>query len=258
MIPMAGEGNRFRAVGVTTPKPLINVGGLKMFELVLANLVRPEVAKIVLIAREEFALEEHSRQLSKVLEIPIHLVSVHETTGGPADSVRRANSLLDQESAVVVANSDQFLAADINGFYSALLSGKVSGSVLVMEDSDPKWSYVESRDGKSVERIVEKEVISKLATVGIYGFASAQEMFDAFDVMEAEGGQVNGELYVGPAYSYLSRARGPVIYENLGPVGSAMHGLGTPEDLANFLAHPQSGALIEVALTRFASFRRNM
>jgi dTDP-glucose pyrophosphorylase len=77
--------------------------------------------------------------------------------------------------------------------------------------------------------VKEKFPISDIATVGIYYFKSAQAFFNAAVDMISRNERVNGEFYVCPVYNYLIKAAGRVgIYEI---DSSAMHGIGTPEDL---------------------------
>ncbi|CAN1486490.1 RfbA dTDP-glucose pyrophosphorylase [Microbacteriaceae bacterium] len=248
VIPMAGEGRRFLNAGVQTPKPLIDVGGIRMFELVIANLISAEVSQIVLIVRAEFELESIALQMEQKLGVPIKLVSVEQTTLGPAKSVALTEDLLQANAPVVVANSDQYVRFDPKYFYETLVKGiSCSGVILTMEDDDPQWSYADLTADNDVIRVVEKQVVSPYATVGIYGFRRASEMFRAFEEMERMGDKVGGEFYVGPAYNYLSKLEGPVKSMNLGPVGLIMHGLGTPDDLKRFLATSDSAAAIRRA-----------
>lgn len=243
IIPMAGEGQRFRQAGISTPKPLIPVGGVPMFQLVLSNLWDKQIGEITLIIREEFGGEEIRNSVSQALGISVNTVSVSKTTKGPAESVMFASEFISNDQAVVVANSDQWVNFRVSDFYEQLLNEPITGNILTMEDDDPKWSYVALNSHGEVEKVVEKEVISPRATVGIYGFESGQSMTAAFGEMMKNGDTVNGEFYVGPAYNYLSRRNGPVLTTNLGPLGTSMWGLGTPEDLQQFV----ESALMESA-----------
>lgn len=236
VIPMAGEGQRFRKAGIDTPKPLIDVGGLPMYQLVLSNLWSEHLGQITLIARSELDIGATSRLLEERLGLEINVVTVEATTGGPADSVSLAAPFLNEHEAVVVANSDQFVDAPIEDFYQNLLTSEISGSILTMEDDDKKWSYVELDSHGYVVRVVEKEVLSRYATVGIYGFRTAGLMLSAFSSMREVGDKVNGEYYVGPAYNHLERTNGPVVISHLGPVRRVMFGLGVPDDLEAFMA----------------------
>jgi choline kinase len=58
VIPAAGAGNRFREVGVSTPKPLIELDGLPMLLWVLANFQLEENDRVVIVSQEKDDLPE--------------------------------------------------------------------------------------------------------------------------------------------------------------------------------------------------------
>lgn len=232
---MAGLGTRFSQVGYEHPKPLIPVHGHPMFKIVLANLYSPEVESIVVVAQRAWKLGQTITEISAALRVPIRLIEIDYVTGGPAESVQLASPFLEPKDPVVVANSDQYVRMDISNFYTSVNNEDIEGVLLAMEDSDPKWSYISVTDEGYVTELREKEVISPLATVGIYGFRSADLMYEAFNQMRLKKSTVNGEYYVGPAYNPIIKSGGRVAYLNLGPVAETMFGMGTPEDFEQFL-----------------------
>ncbi len=257
VLPMAGEGRRFRAIGVVTPKPLLDVHGVSMFELVLMNLMSEYVVSVTLVMRREFELQERVSLLSERLSVPITTVMVDGTTCGPACSVQLTSEVLVPDLPVVVANTDQFISGDLSQLYMNLMQGNSAGVILTMEDDDPKWSYVRlDPDGNCVE-VVEKQVISKEATVGVYGFAGAGKMLRAIERMKESGASVRGEYYVGPAYNFLEKDFGPIKTINLGPIRTVMYGLGIPEDLSLFLQNKANLREVE-RLAKKWGFPRNL
>jgi NDP-sugar pyrophosphorylase family protein len=172
--------------------------------------------------------------------VSVKIVEVEGLTEGPASTVWLAKPYLNPDLPVVVANSDQYIDADLSEFY-ARVSGRGSASVILcMEDSDKKWSYVRQSSEGLVEEVREKQVISNLATVGIYGFSSAALMLEAFQAMFSAQDTTLGEYYVAPSYNYIIKQGHPVSVVNLGPVGAVMHGLGIPVDFESFLGKPVS------------------
>ena len=237
---MAGSGQRFKDAGYEIAKPLLPVHGRAMFEIVLLNLVGPSVHSFTLVARAEWNLTKRVEAFAKELQIPIRLVEVTETTGGPAETVLLTEHLLSPDLPVTTANSDQYVDTSMEAFYQTLQSPACDGLILTMKDSDPKWSYAATDELGCVSRVAEKEVISHDATVGIYGFSSASLMFGAIHSMIAARDRVNNEYYVGPAYNYLIAQGGTVQIVDLGPINSVMHGMGIPEDYVRFLNSPVS------------------
>jgi dTDP-glucose pyrophosphorylase len=236
VVPMAGLGSRFTDAGYTVPKPLLDIRGVPMFQLVLANLASPSLCKIVLIVPKVWGLASRMTELGAALGVDVVAVEVEGLTDGPAGSVALAESHLDPELPVVTANSDQYLDADLGDFYKSVSDPANTGVILAMEDTDPKWSYARLDENGKLAEVREKVVISNLATVGVYGFKSSEIMFEAFRKMRADGASVNGEYYVAPAYNYLLGPEyGGVVVTNLGSVGSVMHGLGIPVDYERFI-----------------------
>lgn len=76
---------------------------------------------------------------------------------------------------------------------------------MTMKADNPKWSFVEMRDGV-VTRVVEKEVISDEATVGIYNFRQGSDFVSAARDMIRKNLRTNNEFYVAPAYNQLIEA----------------------------------------------------
>ena len=83
-----------------------------------------------------------------------------------------------------------------------------------------------------VVEVAEKKAISDLATVGIYYFAKGSDFVKAALDMIVSNDRVNGEFYTCPVYNYMIKLGAKIGYE---VNKDAMHGLGTPEDLRNYI-----------------------
>ena len=252
VVPMAGLGTRFRGSKYKEIKPLIPIHGIPMVQVVLANLFDERVGRIVVITTPEISNQIDFEILFVNKGIETRVVMVNDTTEGPADSVRLAFPHLDEKSAVVIANSDQYLASSLSEFYRSTEKDYSAGTILAMEDKDPKWSYIEIDELGKALRVKEKEVISNLATVGVYGFSNAKLLKDSFSEMWKNCEKVNGEYYVAPAYNYLIKHEYPIEITNLGPIANAMFGLGVPTDLDKFLELPISRYASEAAQLFFS------
>lgn len=242
VIPMAGLGTRFSKAGYELPKPLLPIHGVPMYKVVIANLMHKAICSVTIISPKGWGLGDEMRALSEPLGVPVNVVEIDYITQGPAQTVSLAKPFLDPNLPVVTANSDQYIDSGLHDFYSSFASQRVSGAILCMEDSDPKWSYVRLSNEGFVSEVKEKEPISNLATVGVYGFGSAELMLGAFNEMFAAKDYALGEFYVAPSYNYLIRLGHAISVTNLGPVGKVMHGLGIPKDYEVFLKNVVSEA----------------
>lgn len=247
VIPMAGRGSRFADAGYTTPKPLIPVHGVPMIELVVANL-RPSVpARFVFLCQREHVEAYGLAPRLQAIAPGCAVVAVDGITEGAACTVLLAEHEIDPGAPLVIANSDQWVDADPDRPLRRLDAEGLDGLILTMTAHDPKWSYVVLGEGDRVVHVVEKEVVSDEATVGVYVFARGADYVRGARAMIAAGERVNGEFYVAPVYNRLLAEGAVVTYDNVGGEGAGMHGLGIPADLDAFLAHPASHRAVAAA-----------
>jgi dTDP-glucose pyrophosphorylase len=136
----------------------------------------------------------------------------------------------------MLANSDQWVDADINEYLSAMERASADGLIMTMTADDPKWSFVGLDRAGCVVRVVEKEAISNEATVGIYNFRRGRDFVRAADQMIRGNRRVNNEFYVAPVYNELIEDGARIAIFNVGREGAGMYGLGIPADLDRFLA----------------------
>lgn len=238
VVPMAGHGSRFANAGYALPKPLIPVHGFPMIQVVIANLT-PSVQHRFhfLILREhdtEYDLAEKLRGWAPGCSITY----VDSVTEGAACTVLLAREAIDNDDPLMIANCDQYFDADIDAYLANM--GSADGQVMTMWADDDKWSFVRRDDTGRVIEIVEKEVVSNEATVGIYNFARGRDFVAAADAMISADIRVNGEFYVAPTYTTMIENGANIVCFSIGQVGAGMYGIGVPDDLDTFLAEPVS------------------
>jgi NDP-sugar pyrophosphorylase family protein len=240
IVPAAGDGSRFAKAGFARPKPFIDVEGRSMIERVVANLaVRNAV--FTLIFRKEH-IEANGGPIAQLRRSGAHIVEIAQPTEGTACTVLRAREIFDNDSPLLIANSDQIVDFDINAMIDDCLDRNLDGSILVFRDAEksPKWSFAKLGTDGLVDAVAEKVAISDIATVGIYFFRRGSDFVRAAIDMIAMNERVNNEFYTCPVYNYAIRKGLKIgIYEIS---REAMHGIGTPEDLARYIAWTQTAA----------------
>jgi len=240
VIPMAGLGSRFSAAGYEQPKPLIPVHGVPMIRLVIENIRPRREHRFIFICQQEhiksYALREKLNAWSPGCEI----VGLEGITQGAACTVLHALPLIDNTAPMLIANSDQYVETQIDHYLQAADQEKLDGLIMTMKADDPKWSFVGLDPNGSVQRVVEKEVISDRATVGIYHFKRGCDFVKSASEMIAKQIRVNGEFYVAPVYNEMIAKGANIGYFDIGSVDRGMYGLGTPSDLESFLKLPLS------------------
>jgi dTDP-glucose pyrophosphorylase len=241
---MAGAGSRFQKQGYLKPKPLIPIHTRPMIEVVIENL-RPKCKhKFIFICQKShvdaYGLKAKLKQWAPGCEI----VEIIGLTDGAARTVLEATDFINNDDPLMIANSDQYIDFSIERYLANIEVDNLSGLIMTMTADATKWSYVGLDKNSLVTRVVEKEVISNEATVGIYNFSEGRLFVDAANSMISKNLLVNGEFYVAPAYNELIGSGHKIGVYNVGEVGDGMYGLGTPEDLDIFLKNNVSHAAV--------------
>jgi NDP-sugar pyrophosphorylase family protein len=235
---MAGAGSRFASAGYKLPKPLILVGNTPMIKIVIENLRPKENHRFIFICQKEHILAyDLAAKLGQWAPGSI-IVGIDGLTEGAACTVLRAREYIDNQDSLMIANSDQYVDIDINEYLGSMTSKHLDGLIMTMSASDPKWSFVELNNLQLVQYVVEKEVISNEATVGIYNFRKGSDYVKAADQMISENLRVNNEFYVAPVYNKLISDYYRVGIYNIGKEADGMYGLGIPSDLNLFKSLP--------------------
>ena len=241
VLPSAGRGSRFAAVGVTTPKPLIPVHGRPMIEWVADNVRPSRPHRFIYLCLQEHLEQTAMRAVLNSITPGCTIVPVTHVTEGAACTVLLARAHIDNDQPLMLANSDQFVDIDIDDYLAAQDAAAADGLIMTFEADHPKWSYVGFDATGRVARVIEKEVISHEATVGIYNFARGRDFVRAADRMIERDLRVNGEFYVAPTYNSLIEEGASIVVHNVGSEGCGMYGLGIPEDLDVFVREYSRG-----------------
>lgn len=238
VIPMAGRGSRFAKEGYAMPKPLIDVHGKPMIEVVTNN-IRPKCEhKFIYLCLQEHLEKYNLENRLKEMSPNCIVVPVNQVTEGAACTVLLAEKYIDNEDMLMMANSDQYVDIDINEYIQAMDDS--DGLIMTMYADDPKWSFIKYDERKYVTMVREKEVISNEATVGIYNFKRGSDFVQYAHQMIDKNIRVNNEFYVAPVYNEMIEDGKKVKFYNVGREDDGMYGLGIPSDLEKFLNNPIS------------------
>ena len=235
VIPMAGAGSRFFDAGYALPKPLIDVCGRTMIEVVCHNLRPLMEHKFIFICRDDHLRAHQLDRVLKRVAPGSDIICVDTVTEGAACTVLLARSLIDNQHPLMIANCDQFIDINIDDYLAAFDPEAADGMIMTMTATDEKWSFVRLNQRRQVAELQEKQVISNEATVGIYNFSKGSDFVTAADSMIAKNIRTNNEFYVAPVYNEMISIGKKIDIFNIGEPGNGMHGLGTPTDLNAFL-----------------------
>jgi dTDP-glucose pyrophosphorylase len=237
VLPMAGHGSRFANAGYSDPKPLIKLGRQTMIEVVVDSLRPREPHRFIFLCQQAH-LDRHGLAAHLQAIAPgSAIVPVSQVTEGAACTVLLARDLIDNDQPLMIANCDQYVDIDINAYLARSHEPALDGLIMTMRAHDPKWSFVRFDEQRRIVEVVEKQVVSDEATVGIYNFARGSDFVAAGQSMIRQGKRVNGEFYVAPAYNELIGLGRRLACYNIGRDRDGMYGLGVPDDLRYFMDH---------------------
>jgi HAD superfamily hydrolase (TIGR01509 family) len=229
LIPMAGAGSRFSKAGYTFPKPLIEVKGKPMIQVIVENLNID--AQHIFIVQKSHYEKYHLKTLLNLISPGCEIVQVEGLTEGAACTTLLAKEHIDVDYPLLIANSDQFVEWDSNEFMYSMGSDSIDGGILSFRSTHPKWSFAKLDKNGYVERVAEKEPISDIATVGIYYWAKGSDYVKYAEKMIEKNVRVNDEFYVAPVYNEAIQDGKKIKTFDV----KSMWGIGTPEDLKIFI-----------------------
>lgn len=229
LVPMAGAGSRFAQAGYTFPKPLIDVNGKPMIQVVVENL-NIEAHYIFLVQKDHYE-KYNLKHLLNLIAPGCDVVQVDGITEGAACTTLLAKELINSDEPLLTVNSDQFVEWNSNEVLYSWSADSIDGGILTFKGTHPKWSFAKLDDHGFVSEVAEKSPISDNATVGIYYWKKGSDYVKYAEQMIDKNIRTNNEFYVCPVFNEAIQDGKKIKIKEI----KKMWGLGTPEDLNYFL-----------------------
>lgn len=235
-MPMAGEGSRFKKVGIDTPKPLIKARGVPLFVRALYGVTDKfsiSDIKVTCVIQRKHAIEY---SLDKEIEkyINANIVTLNKPTRGAVETCLSASPFINDNDAVLILDCD--LEWHCNNYMSLIAellksnSSSLSGMLLSFNSSDSRYSYALVENDRVI-KTAEKNVISNNALIGAYYFNTSNDFLFAANKLISENNLSDvKEYYVSLLYNYLINSGRTVKLFNV----DSMHSFGTPEELNSY------------------------
>ena len=237
IMPMAGEGNRFRKEGWATPKPLIELNGQPLFKHAISSVSAKDIPlKYSFIVRQEHVDQYGIDERIKSFLPDANVFSVEKTTRGAVETCLMAEPAISDDDGIVVMDCDlefrsrEFLSI-IRGILSTPADLANGGALVSFESDESRYSYAEVGEDGYVKRTAEKEVISHHALCGAYFFSTGKHFKEIAHRLLNEPEFKKPEYYVSLLYNYLL-ADGEKV--RIAPM-EEYYSYGTPEELKRYL-----------------------
>jgi len=229
LIPMAGAGTRFAQAGYTFPKPLIDVNGKPMIQVVVENIGLD--ANFIFVVQKEHRERFKLDNMLPLIAPNCKVVEVDGITEGAACTALLAKEFIDNDAPLFFANSDQYVEWEPVQFMYDMQETQADGGIVTFKATHPKWSFAKIDENGLVTEVAEKNPISDNATVGYYYWKHGSDFVKYAEQMIEKDIRVNNEFYVCPVFNQaIEECKEIRVHE-----ASAMWGLGTPEDLEYYL-----------------------
>jgi HAD superfamily hydrolase (TIGR01509 family) len=229
LVPMAGAGSRFEQAGYSFPKPLIEVKGKPMIQVVVENLNID--ANYIFVVQKAHREKYNLDSLLNLIAPNCKVIEVDKVTEGAACTALLAKEHINNDAPLFFANSDQFVQWDSNEFMYKMNETDADGGIVTFKNCHPKWSFARVDEKNNVSEVAEKNPISDNATVGYYYWKHGSDFVKYAEQMIQKDIRVNNEFYVCPVFNEAIAENKIIKSFNI----EKMWGLGTPEDLDFFI-----------------------
>lgn len=239
VIPMAGRGSRFAAVGYTEPKPLIEVAGKPMIQWAIESVcrtcpwVQPEDF-IFVILREHDKKYQIGDRVRALAGNGARVIVIDDVTAGAACTVLKAKEYINTDEDIMTCDSDQFFVcpAFAERREQAVREGW-GGLIPTAESTNLGYSYAKVGSDGNVTETAEKQLVSTHAAIGIYYFGKGSYFVEAIEHAMANDLRHKNEFYMCPLYNFIIGKKRIV---RIVPTELWMT-LGTPDEAAYFAEH---------------------
>ncbi|MGV3611872.1 MAG: hypothetical protein ACO1N0_13030 [Fluviicola sp.] len=233
IIPMAGEGSRFKNIGLSAPKYQLKAFDKTLFDWSLLSLSDFFENEFLFICRTQHFSEPFITESCERLGIKrFQLLEIDENTDGQASTGFHCDPYIDPEDSVVIYNIDTYV--EEKQMLKRQILDHVDGFIPVFDVEGDKWSFVRFDETKPnvITEITEKIRISNWGTVGFYYFKKWRDFKRIYQQYKEEIKVNYKESYIAPMYHYLIQ-EGKEIHASIIDKDT-VHILGTPEDLIEF------------------------
>jgi len=239
LIPMAGEGKRFKDVGYTTPKPFIPVSGKPM--IIQAARSMPASDKWIFVCRKEHVDDYKISEVLRKEFTNAQIITVDKTTEGQAATCLLAKNLMDKDKPLFIGCCDAGMIWNRKK-WGNLIGDKSIDAVIWAFTKQPNlvvnpkaWGWIDVDSNNVVKRMSVKIPISgnpfnDQAVIGNFWFRTGQLFIDMAEELIRKNIRVNNEFYVDSIPDVLIKHGKKVVTF----VVDKYIGWGTPVDLQTY------------------------
>jgi len=205
LVPLGGKSAFFDSIEYPYPKPLIEVNGKLMIELLIQSYSSiTEDHKYIFVINQEDSRKYHLDSTLRLLtNNNCEVVILSNVTKGAACSVLMAIDHIDSDDILIISNGDQILDIDITIVLDHMKGKKSDAGVVCFESVHPRWSYVRLDENGRIIETAEKRPISKNAIAGLYYFRHGKDFVKSAMKSIEKDANVDGLYFIAPVLNEM-------------------------------------------------------
>ncbi len=205
LMPMAGEGSRFKKKGYKIPKPFIKISGSEMYIKAIKDLPRMETIKIV--TRDELIKNKKPIFNIEDKKLNISIKSLKMNTDGQAITVLKAieDNSIKLEKPLLISACDMGVIFDEKKYQNLISSKEID--ILVWgckgypgaQQKPNMYSWIYENENYISKISVKKNLNNPskdYVLIGTFTFKKAKDFLKSAELSIASKDEVNGEYYV--------------------------------------------------------------
>jgi len=233
IIPLAGTSDLFSKAGFFYPKPLIEINGSPMIQLVVEKTNAIQIPhKLVFILKEDEVLKFHLDNTLRLLSPNCEIVKLKNDTQGALCSILMAMDIIDPNDSLLILNGDQIIDSDFGQIIQYFHDNEAQVGVVTFDSVHPRWSFAKIENGLVVQT-AEKNPISNHAIAGYYYFEKASAFFDCAFECILNDVQLDGKYYISPVINEFILKNQKVLNYNIDK--SQYHSFYSPQLLNEYI-----------------------
>jgi RpiB/LacA/LacB family sugar-phosphate isomerase len=227
LLPIAGKAQRFIDAGYTMPKALILAKNKHVIDWAMDSVDTRDCNLIFLVRVDHVYNFSIDKILKQKFGDDITIIKLSKVTRGALETCTLAREHIDNDLPLIIYTPDVHFGPVFN---PANIGNDSDGFLLTFTANSPDHSYSDYGEDGIVTNVVEKEVISKEANVGLYHFKTGKMFLKYADEMIQNEILVKNEFYIAPMYNLMIRDGLKITAANT----EKMHVLGTPHQFEFF------------------------
>lgn len=217
LIPMAGEGNRFKEEGYSVPKPLIPTFDrqtkteLPMVVCATHSLPYSEKSKFIFVDRDFHKEQGVEKTISEYFP-NAKFITLDSLTEGQACTALKAKDLINTDEELLIGACDCGINIDLFKFEEMKKTEDCIVFTFTGNDSVQKnpnaygWMKVNDENrvvDVSIKKAISENPVNDPAVAAIFWFKHGKDFVEAAEKMIAKNDRVNNEFYIDQVIKYI-------------------------------------------------------